>query len=280
MTIRELLRQGRDRLTLSGVSDTVDLDTSLLLCHVLNIGREQLFARLTDPVEEDRARAFLGLTEKRAQNFPVAYLTGLKEFFGRDFFVEEGVLCPRPDTEIIVEKSLEFLEGTPSPAVLDLCSGSGCIGLTLALERPDSSVLCGDIDETPEKMFHKNREALKADNARFVRTDLFDRVEGRFNLIATNPPYLTARETADRMEEGWKEPALALDGGEDGLILVEKIVQKTIAYLAPGGYLLIEAAPDQMERILNMMGTAGFSSLGTADDLAGRERVAYGRWIG
>ncbi len=279
MTVAELLRREREVLTASGISDTVDLDTSLLLCHVMGWKREQLYARLPDPVPEEAARKFSELTELRSRNYPVAYLTGYREFYGRDFFVEEGVLCPRPDTEIIVEKSLEFLTPLPSPAVLDLCSGSGCIGLTLALEYPVSQVVCADIAEEPERAFTKNRLALGAENARFVHSDLFSGVEGIFDLIATNPPYLTERETRDRMDEGWKEPALALDGGADGLDLIEKIILKSIDYLSSGGYLLIEAAPDQMEQILDMMGTAGFTSLGTADDLAGRQRVAYGRWF-
>jgi release factor glutamine methyltransferase len=278
MTIRELLRRGRIILNDSGISDTVDLDSSLLLCHVLGIRREQLFARLTDSVNEEASKSFLELTRKRADNYPVAYLTGQKEFYGRNFFVEEGVLCPRPDTEIIVEKSLEFLTPHSSPTILDLCSGSGCIGLTLGLERKDSTVLCGDIGATPENIFQKNKAALNAENTRFVRTDLFEKVEGSFQLIATNPPYLTAQETTERMEEGWKEPALALDGGDDGLDLIKKIVIKSIEYLSQEGYLLIEAAPDQMGPIIKMMETAGFTSLGTADDLAGKERVAYGQW--
>ncbi|MDC7221885.1 MAG: peptide chain release factor N(5)-glutamine methyltransferase [Spirochaetales bacterium] len=277
MTVRELLREGRELLSRSGISDTVDLDTSLLLCHVLGIGREKLFALLPDPVDEAGAEEFLKLTEQRCRNYPVAYLTGSKEFFGRDFTVGEGVLCPRPDTEILVEKSLEFLEGQDEPELLDLCSGSGCVGLTLALERPDSRVVCVDIDEAPEKAFYKNRESLEAKNASFTRSNLFRNVKGLFHLIATNPPYLTSDETSERMDEGWKEPALALDGGEDGLDLVEEIVKKSIDYLAPEGYLLIEAHPEQMTGILQMMGTAGFTSLGTADDLAGRKRVAYGR---
>ncbi len=270
--------KGREELSRSGVSDTVDLDTSLLLCHVLKMGREKLYARLSDPVDDAAAEAFLNLTRLRSQNHPVAYLTGTKEFFGRDFAVGGGVLCPRPDTEIIVEKALEFLGDFQGETLLDLCSGSGCIGLTMALEKPELSVLCSDIDEAPEKYFQINRERLQAANARFVRSDLFENIGGPFSLILTNPPYLTEVETRERMGEGWIEPALALDGGPDGLILIEKIVKKSIDHIAPEGYLLIEAAPGQMGRILDMMRTAGYSSLGTADDLAGRQRVAYGRW--
>jgi release factor glutamine methyltransferase len=278
MTTRELLMKGREELARSGISETVDLDTSLLLCHVLGISREKLYARLTDPVDEASAEAFLNLTRRRSRNHPVAYLTGTKEFFGREFAVGEGVLCPRPDTEIIVEKALEILEGFPGDTLLDLCSGSGCIGLTMALEKPELSVLCADIDEGPKEYFHINRERLKAPRARFVRSDLFDNIRGAFSLILTNPPYLTAGETEERMNEGWIEPSLALDGGPDGLVLIEKIVKESIDHIAPEGYLLIEAAPGQMGRILDMMRTAGYSSLGTADDLAGRQRVAYGRW--
>ncbi len=278
MTIREILLKGREELTAAGISDTVELDTSLLLCHALGIGREQLYARLTDPVDDERGEAFLELVRKRCGNYPVAYLTGTREFFGRDFAVGAGILCPRPDTEILVEKALEIMGALPCQRILDLCSGSGCIGLTMALEKPESSVLCADIGEEPERIFALNRERLGVPNARFVRSDLFEKVEGTFGLILTNPPYLTTAETAERMEEGWKEPALALDGGPDGLVLIDKIVKKSIEHIAPEGYLLVEAAPEQMGRILEFMGTAGFTSLGTADDLAGRKRVAYGRW--
>lgn len=270
---------GKERLSAWGGTDTVDLDGSLLLCHVLEISRERLYARLNDPVPVREEEEFLKLIDKRCLNYPVAYLTGTKEFFGRPFRVAQGVLCPRPDTEIIIEKALDLLTKTrlPKPALLDLCSGSGCIGLTMAAEIPACTVVCSDIAPEPAEAFEVNRSLLGVGNASFAVSDLFADLEGRFDMILTNPPYLTARETSERMALGWKEPPLALDGGRDGMDLLRRIIPSSIDYLKPGGYLLVEAAPAQMDALEDLMGRADMTEIDRARDLAGHERVIYGR---
>jgi release factor glutamine methyltransferase len=278
MTIRELLILGRKELNDWGGTDTVELDSSLILGHVLKIRREQLLARFTDTISQESSEEFLALIEKRCQNYPVAYLTGVREFFGRDFKVARGVLCPRPDTEIIIEKALELLDGNPPSApLLDLCSGSGCIGLTIALEKGDSSIICADIDGAPQRAFEENKRLLHAHNADFIRSDLFKNLTGPFAMILTNPPYLTTEETQNRMNDDWIEPALALDGGPDGLDLIRKIIHESIDYLAPEGYLLVEAAPSQMVAMESLMIESGFNNVDTVLDLAGYKRVMYGR---
>ncbi len=279
MTVRETLASASRELT---DSQSPWLDGTILLSHILGVTREKLLASFPDPVESRDLEAFRDLLEKRKQGHPVAYLTGKKEFFGRDFQIREGVLCPRPDTEILVEAALAFLEGKENQKVHDLCTGTGCIGLTMALEMPSLRVSASDISEVAEQVFTANRHSLLTAVSRspgdvaFTRTSLFEGLSGPFDLILSNPPYLTSSETAERMEEGWKEPELALDGGDDGLDLIRTIIPGAFERLSPAGTLMIEAASPQMEEMKKLMTLAGFSRIEILKDLADRDRVITG----
>ncbi|MDC7239467.1 MAG: peptide chain release factor N(5)-glutamine methyltransferase, partial [Spirochaetales bacterium] len=210
--------------------------------------------------------------------YPVAYITGTKEFFGRDFHVREGILCPRPDTEVLIEEALAEIDRREYRRVHDLCTGSGCIALTLALERPDLEVSASDISPTVETVFAINRKALEADRVGFSLGNLLENIEGPLDLIATNPPYLTTGETDERMEDSWKEPALALDGGDDGLDLIRIIIPDAARLLKEEGMLMIEADPRQMDAMESLMKDNGFNKIRRICDLAGDERVILGIW--
>lgn len=259
----------------------LNLDSSLLMGHCLGVSREKLYAQLGDELSEKFFQLYMEYIHKRSQGYPLAYITGVKEFYGRDFHISEGLLCPRPDTEILVEEGLKWLSNktlpTP-PRVLDLCSGTACIGLSIACET-GSDVLCTDISPVAEEYFEINRKALDA-QARFIRSNLFSSIEERFHLILTNPPYLTSDETRERMDDRWKEPALALDGGREGLDQINIIIDEAPDYLHPGGALMIEADPSQMEKMSDRMKKRGFTELDIIPDLADDYRVIKGVYRG
>lgn len=276
MTVRDTLKEGSDLLK-SCDTDTSYLDSSLLLSHIMGISKEKLFASFPDEVSSEQSQSFRDLVKKRSEGHPVAYLTEKKEFFGLVFHIEEGVLCPRPDTELLVEKVLSLTENDNTlTEVLDLCTGSGCIALSLKVHNKKLNVTASDISPVSKRVFSINNCSLADESITFKKSSLFNKIEGTFDIIVSNPPYLTTEETDQRMDDGWKEPELALDGGEDGLDLIRIIIDEAPLYLNDRGYLLIEAHPDQMENMKICMKQKGFENIIILKDLPGLDRVICG----
>ena len=286
MTFRQALADAAEKLISADIlfCDTPMLDASVLLSYAADITREKLFASYPDELPPDVETRFNGLIEKRISGLPVSYIRNLKEFYGRDFYVDESVLVPRPDTEVLVEKALQLLDnqtktGQTGNAVLDLCTGSSCIAVSLKLERPQLILSASDISEAALKTARRNAENLGAD-INFIKSSLFDAISGKFDMIVTNPPYLTTEETNSMMSTGWPEPDLALDGGSDGLDLIRIIVKTALDYLNDNSYLLIEAGPQQAEDVAELLKRAGFTDIEITKDLAGRNRLTSGRKSG
>ena len=276
MTVREILKEGSDYLKDSD-TDSAYLDSSLLLAHSLGITKEKLYASFPDKVSSIQYSHFRELLKRRAEGHPVAYLIKEKEFFGLKFHIEEGVLCPRPDTELLVEKVLSLAENDNTLTdILDLCTGSGCIAVSLKVSNKKLNVYASDISPIAEKVFSINNCSLAQKSITFTKSSLFDRIEGTFDIIVSNPPYLTTEETDERMKEGWKEPELALDGGKDGLDLIRVIIMEAPVFLNERGYLLIEAHPSQMESMKICMEENGFINIIILKDLPGLDRVICG----
>lgn len=291
MTYRELLAEGTGILEGCGTifCDTPSLDSSVLLAFAAGISREKLLAAYSDDVPPEAAETFRKLIKKRTEGYPVSYIRRVKEFFGRDFYVDERVLVPRPETEIMVEKvigtaqSLRKAAGSVAGSrplkILDLCTGSGCIAVTLKKELPDAEITASDISAEALEVARKNGSLHEADIS-FLQSNLFDELSGKFDIIVTNPPYVEA-EVCDGMQEGrWPEPRLALDGGADGLDIIRIIVESSMDYLTDNSYLLIEAGWTHSEEIRNLMKEAGFTGTDTLTDLAGKDRVTFGRCCG
>lgn len=296
MTFRQLLAEGRARLAAASPRDplaTPDLDARVLLCQAAGFTREKLIVESSSLVSDDVCYSYERLLDQRAQGWPVAYLTGTKEFMGLDFSVGEGVLVPRPDTETLVEAALDDLRrrqvlkplsGTlRSCQVIDVCSGSGCVGIALAHHAGSTDgqgFWACDISPSALETTRKNAARHGLTAFQTVESDLLDTFPPApaFDLIVSNPPYLTPEETRHRLEsEGWKEPGLALDGGAaDGLSLVRRLVAQAWVRLVPGGALMLEAAPSQRASILELMERTGLVQLSVRQDLASLDRV----WIG
>lgn len=281
MTYRQALADGSALLEAGRIlfCDTPFLDAAVLLSFAAGISREQLFARYPDQLPVDIERKYDGLIRQRLNGLPVSYIRNTKEFFGRDYYVDSRVLVPRPDTETIIEKVLEIAGGFENPSILDLCTGSGCIAATLKLEIPNAVLTASDLSPEALEVAEKNFRRLGAE-VETVESGLFDKIGGRFDIIATNPPYVRKEETRQMKAGGWPEPAMALDGGGDGLDLIRRIITDSLDYLNRNSYLLIEAGPEQAETIRSLMVENGFTEVEITQDLAGRNRITSGRTSG
>ena len=274
-TIREALKEGASLLA---GSKTPYLDASLLLADVLNLTKEKLFASYPDLISQEQYSRYVAALNKRKKNVPVAYILKKKEFFDLTFYVDERVLVPRPDTETLVETALSLFKKHPEfESVLDLCCGSGCIGITVKYALPECSVTCADISEGALEVCRYNSSNLLGEVLLTVKSDLFSALSGTYDMILSNPPYLKEAEVHQMNENVWPEPSLALDGGTDGLSFLRRIVEHAAKYLNPGGYLLLESAIDQTYYIEQGLIAAGFTETAVVQDLTGRNRVTLGR---
>lgn len=277
MTIRALLTRGYDTLFFAEVQTPL-LDAVVLLAHATGSTKEKLLASLPEEVPpgvDERFREFLDL---RCSGVPVSYIRRAKEFYGLDFYVDERVLVPRPDTEVLVEKVLQLTKSDPRlRRIHDSCTGSGCVGICVKNARAELDVSASDISPEALEVAALNADRLLGAALPSFQSDLLSDVPGSFDVIASNPPYLRDDEVSDLMKLGWREPALALAGGRDGTVLAERLIRSAPARLAPGGWLVLEAAPAQFNKLFALMDQAGFSSIDVEKDLAGSSRVIAGR---
>jgi release factor glutamine methyltransferase len=275
-TVLELLRWTTQHFAAKGI-DTARLDAELLLAFALGVDRLRLYLDFEKPVlDEERAR-FRTLVRRRGEErVPVAYLTGVREFWSLPLAVTPDVLIPRPDTETLVEAVLARVARRAAPlAVLDLGTGSGAIALALAKEWPEARVTATDLSDAALAVALGNAEALGlADRVRFASGDLFAAVAGgRFDVIVSNPPYVPEADAAGLAPELGHEPALALFAPGDGSALLRRIAREAPARLAPGGLLALELSPAQAADVTQCLREAGFEQLAEHRDLAGHVRA-------
>ena len=275
--IQELCSQAALFLKEAGV-EAARLEAELLLGLVLGKDRTRLLMDALDPVEPDQEDRLQALLEQRAAGVPVQYLLGHTEFMGREFQVCEDVLIPRDDTAVLVETSLAELEGTQEPRILDLCTGSGIVAITLSLTL-ETKVLASDVSAEALAVGQTNAQTLGA-QVDFRQGDLFGALEpgdGPFDLIASNPPYISREEMGTLQREVKQEPELALLGGEDGLDYYRAIAAGAMEHLKPGGRLLVEIGWRQAEAVAALFVGAGYVDPIVRQDMAGHPRVVGAR---
>jgi release factor glutamine methyltransferase len=262
-------------LSLSGLAPT---EAKLLLAHVLDRDRAWLAAHRDAPLEPTQAHAFDALVRRRIEGEPIAYLTGRREFFGLDLGITPDVLIPRPETELLVELACRWLAPDREARVLDLGSGSGAVGLAIAHERPRAFVVGADVSPRAVALARRNAQRLSIANVSFVESDWFDSLpRERFALIVANPPYV-ARDDPHLNEGDLRfEPERALVSGVDGLDAARAIVATASEFLAPHAPLALEHGYDQANAVRALLTEAGFGGAASVRDLAGIERVSYGR---
>jgi release factor glutamine methyltransferase len=275
----------RSTQTLSRVlaqSGLVPLDAQILMAHVLGTNRAWLLAHGDDPLARAQEAAFLALAKRRREGEPVAYLTGVREFWGLPLRVTPAVLIPRPETESLVELALAHLPVERELRVLDLGTGSGAIALALASERLRLRVLATDISSEALAVAEDNAGRLGIVNVEFARSDWYAGLPAAwrdvaFDLIASNPPYVAMDDPHLREGDVRFEPAAALAAGGDGLAALREIVAGACVHLAPGGTLAVEHGYDQAEQARELFARAGFAEIVVVKDLGGIPRVAAGR---
>lgn len=251
--------------------DAPRLTAELLLAHALSCDRVRLYLDFDKPIAEPELARYRELVRRRADGEPTAYLVGRKEFHGRPFRVDARVLVPRPETELVLEAALDALpEGGRA---LDLCTGSGCIAISLALERKGAQVVATDVSPDALALARENAAALGAVVA-FAQGDLWAAVHGEapFDVVVSNPPYIPAKELAGLPREVRREPCIALDGGEDGLSVLRRIVAGAPSRLRPGGVLCVEMHESHGDASTRLCLEAGFERAEARRDLAGLPR--------
>ncbi len=279
-TIRRVLGWMTEDLQRRGF-DSPRLDADLLVAKALAVPRIELYLDLDRPLDRDELTKVRRLVERRRQAEPIAYILGSREFYGRSFSVDPAVLVPRPDTETLVDAALEVLRRSSSGRFLDLCTGSGNVAITLALEAPGWWGVATDLSAACLEVAEKNAAALGVgDRLCLRRGDLFAALpkdEPPFDLIVANPPYVgeLEREQLPRDVRD-HEPPQALFAGPDGYDVLTRIVRDATGYLKPGGAVLLEVGDTQAATVLGLFEVQGFREVRSIPDLAGVARVVGG----
>lgn len=281
MTYRECYEQGCRTLQAAGIEEAA-LDARLLLEAVCGTDRNDLLVHGEQPVAPEAEEKYLNWIRQRAEHIPLQQLTGEQDFMGLTFSVNEHVLIPRQDTEILVEEVLKELHD--GMRVLDMCTGSGCILLSLLHYSNDCEGL--GVDLSAEALEVAGRNVLKvlppekAEHAHFLQSDLFEKVEGKFEIIVSNPPYIASAEVEKLMPEVRDhEPRMALDGTEDGLYFYRRIIEKAGKHLVSSGMLFFEIGYDQGQAVSELMRTEGYCDVQVVQDYAGLDRVVFGTYV-
>lgn len=279
LTLQQICREGAEILENAQVPDAA-LDAWLLLSRVTGLTRAAYYGRPDEKVEPEKAEQYFALIEKRRSRIPLQHITNEQEFMGYSFYVNEDVLIPRQDTEILVEEALNRLK--PGMRILDLCTGSGCILLSvlkMGRERKQIENLAGsgaDISADALRVAQYNADRLGI-HAKFIRSDLFDQIEGKFDMILSNPPYIPTKVIEGLQDEvRLHEPYIALDGKDDGLYFYRKIIEQSTGYLEAGGSLILEIGHDQALAVSALMEKAGYGKICVKKDLAGLDRIVAG----
>ena len=274
MTYRDAVEFGTKCLTDAGVPDAA-LDAWYLLQMVCKIERSYYYVHGEEDITQDAQKEYEIAVQKRAEHIPLQYIIGEQEFMGLRFKVNSNVLIPRQDTETLVEQVLKIVK--PGMKVLDLCTGSGCVLISVLKNAPELTGMGSDISKTALLVAKENAKLHEVD-AEWVRSDLFDNITETFDVIMANPPYIPTGEILSLMPEVRDfEPENALDGGADGLDFYRKIAGQVKDYLNPGGYVYMEIGYDQGEAVSELMRNAGFTEVEVIKDLARNDRVVKGK---
>lgn len=272
--LREVYTEGKNRLQKAGVQ-SYEFDARQLLFFVFSIDANQYLLNQSMPLgegEEKKVNSYFEAIQKRSEKIPLQYITGEQNFCGLDFYVNENVLIPRLDTEVLVEKILEYEE--PGQRVMDMCTGSGCIAITLQ-KLGGFQVMAVDISEEALTLARKNAQRNQA-QVTFFQSNMFDQLSNtsKVDVIVSNPPYIESKVVDELDDEVKKyEPRLALDGMEDGLHFYRILAREGKRFLNEGGRLYVEIGFDQAEAVKEIFGAQGFLDIQVYKDLAGLDRV-------
>ncbi len=277
LTLQQIYREGTSKLKEAGIREAA-LDAWYLLEFATGITKTSYYGNPDKEIKEEEAARYLAYIESRKKRIPLQHITKEQAFMGYPFYVDEHVLIPRQDTETLAEEALKVLK--PGMQVLDLCTGSGCILISLMKMCEGLYGTGSDISEEALEVARKNACRLEV-NATFIRSSLFEHISGRYDLIVSNPPYIRTSVIQELQEEvRLHDPFIALDGKEDGLYFYREIIKAGGGYLKPGGYLMFEIGYDQGTEVASLMEKHGYRNIMVKKDLAGLDRVVSGMYNG
>lgn len=277
MTIFQAYNDTKKSLAEAGIEDYV-FEAKEIIKHITGFTNAQILTNYTNELTEYQQNNLTALVKQRKIRYPLQYIFGQWGFYGNTFYVGPGVLVPRADTETLVDKCLEFLKDREQPSVLDLCAGSGCIGITIAKEIPNAEVIMVEKFDEAKRYAEKNILTNKVENATVVTGDVLegDLSDGKYDLIVSNPPYISTVEMNIISPETKFEPETALFGGEDGLKFYRAITENYKNSLKSGGMLAFEVGINEYSAVSDIMEKSGFSNIGFVKDLNGIQRVVFG----
>ena len=275
-TIFEGYNDCKKQLAAAGIEDSV-FESKQIIKHITGYTSTQILMNYTKPLSEFQESLLTVIIKQRLIHYPLQYIICKWNFFGRDYFVGPGVLIPRSDTETLMDVCLEHIKALEAPRALDLCAGTGCIGITLKGECPNAQVTLVEKYDEALAFTNKNADSLGID-VKIVKGDVLcgEGAEGEYNLIVSNPPYITDEDMKKLQTEVSYEPETALAGGADGLNFYRAIIEKYTPRLKNGGVMAFEVGINQAEDVAQLMRDVGLSSVSTRKDMNGIERVVFG----
>lgn len=273
-SLKELLADGTKMLTQAGI-DEAELDAGYILEYITGLNSAQYFIHSEDIIEKNKAEEFFRLIERRSKRIPLSYVIGTRDFFGLTFKVDENVLIPEQETELLVEEVIKHSEGK---SVLDMCTGSGCIAISIALFGKPSKVAASDISEKALEVARENAKSLKSGEISFIQGDMFENVTDKFDIIVSNPPYIETGEIDELMPEVRDYiPRLALDGDIDGLKFYRIISKEAVKKLNKNGRIFYEIGYNQSRAVASILLENGFTDVKIMKDYSGLDRIVMAK---
>lgn len=278
MTIHELLELGSKKLREVGQEEPKAL-AKRILAFLLKKDVSYLAIHPEEIVETKIETDFNEAIQKKQEGIPLQYITNMQEFMGINFYVDENVLIPRPDTEVLVEEVIKLAKAKENIAILDMCTGSGAIAIALAEYLTNAKITASDKSKKALVVAQKNAKNTKA-SIQFIESDLFGNIKDKFDIIVSNPPYIESDVIKCLDKEVQKEPMMALDGGKDGLDFYRKIAKQARAYLNEDGYLALEIGYNQKEKVKELLKKEGYREIYSKKDFGDNDRIVIGKKVG
>jgi len=274
--IKQLITYGKNLLQENDIEDN-NIISKILAQYILKIEKEELIIYEDKEIsEEEKTRYYLALIEI-IEGMPIQYITNKQEFMKLEFYVDENVLIPQPDTEVLVEEVIDIAKSLDKNVeILDMCTGSGCIGISIAKYVENANIIMSDISKEALKIAKKNYENNidRKETDQFIQSNMFENIDKKFDIIVSNPPYIETKTIENLSEEVKKEPHIALDGGQDGLDFYRILVSESYKYLNDDGYLCMEIGYNQKEAVINLIKQNGnYEEVYSKKDLSGNDRI-------
>ena len=276
MNLREVLKQGIEKLKENNIEDA-SLKAKMLLSEILEMKKEYLIVHEEEILDEPDINTFFEKIDRLVNNEPIQYILNRQDFMGLNLYVDSNVLIPQPDTEILVEEVIALASEKENLKILDMCTGSGAIAISLAKYIKNSNVYATDISENALEIA-KDNSLKNITDITFIPSDVFENVkENEFDFIVSNPPYIETDVIKTLSKEVQNEPHIALDGGEDGLYFYRKISKEAFDFLKQDGYLAFEIGYNQREAVENLLRENGYKNIYSKKDLGGNDRIVIGQ---